>query len=90
MSSLKETERRLRELNRIQHSIEREIEAAEASVASVTAALGDPESYRSGSAGDLSRQYDEASERLRELYDEWERVCGEIADMQTALEELTK
>jgi len=82
MSSLKETERRLRELNKRQHSLEREIDAAEANVASLTAALGDPESYRSGSAGDLTKQYDEASEGLRALYAEWERVCEEIAATQ--------
>ena len=90
VSSLKETERRLRELSKSQGALEKSIEDAEANVVALTAALGDPESYRSGSAGDLAKQYDEASERLRGLYAEWDSMCEGIAETQTALEELAK
>lgn len=90
ISSLKEAERRIRELNKSRIDLEQKIERTESEVASLTEALGDPESYRSGTAGDLTKKYDKQSDHLHKFYAEWERVCEEISDVKTALEELAK
>jgi ATP-binding cassette subfamily F protein 3 len=89
VSSLKETERSLRELTKSRASLEKSIEELEHSVATLTAALGDADTYRAGSARDLTKDYEEASGRLHSLYAEWERVCEEIADTEKALEGFT-
>jgi len=88
VSLTKRAERRLRELNKGRAALEQHIEEVEESLSALTTALGDPESYRSGTAGDLAKEYDEASERLRALYAEWERVCEEISETEAAPGEL--
>ena len=90
MSSLKETEKRLRDFHKRRTELEKSVEETEEKVGRLTAALGDAESYRAGSAGDLSKEYDEASERLHTLYAEWESVCEGIAECEDALVELAR
>lgn len=85
VSSLRETERLLRDLTKKHSELEKVIEGLEASVQSLTSALGDADSYRDGSARDLSKQYEEASEQLHVAYAEWERIGGEIAETEKAL-----
>lgn len=90
VSSLKEMERLLRELAKNRASLEKSIEQLEHSVAALTAALGDADTYRAGSARDLALDYEEASGQLHGQYAEWERVCEEIANTEKALDELAK
>ncbi len=85
VSSLRETERLLRELTKKQHALEHEIAAVEDRVREVTEALGDEQTYRQGSPGDLSREYDELSDRLSRLYGEWEDTCERTQDVETQL-----
>ena len=90
VSSLREAERQLRELTKKHLQLESSIEELEAKVASITAALGDADSYRDGSAADLSRNYDQTSEALHQAYQQWERIGNEIAGTQKTLVEFEK
>lgn len=78
-SSLRETERLLRDLNKRLSDIEHMVAETEARLSELTEALGDEETYRSGAAKDLSEEYDKRSENLTKLYSEWEQVSEEIA-----------
>ena len=89
-SQLRETEKLLRDLSRNRSALETEIEQLEHEAEALTAALGDPQTYIDGSPGDLTRDFNKASERLAELYANWERVCEEISQTQRTLEEIAK
>ncbi|MEN6580818.1 MAG: ribosomal protection-like ABC-F family protein [Armatimonadota bacterium] len=85
VTSLREKERLLRELGKQQKDLEDAIHSTEERMSVITNALGDEETYRNGSARDLSLEYDELSARLSGLYSEWEAVCekvGEIEDIE--------
>jgi len=88
VSSLRESERLLRELTKKQRELEQEIAGVEDRIGEVTEALGDQETYRSGSARQLSKQYDELSERLPRLYAEWEETCDRVRGIEERLAEL--
>lgn len=85
VSSLREAEKQLRELTKKHVELEKTIEGLEARVQNVTHALGDPDSYRDGSARDLSKEYEETSEQLHGAYSEWEQIGEEIAETQRIL-----
>ena len=89
-STLREIERQIRELTKSRSAIENDIETLELSVEELTAALGDPETYRDGAARDLTLDYEQSSTRLHDLYADWERVCEEIAQAEKTLGELAK
>ena len=85
MSSLRETERRLRDLGKKRTELENGIEDTERKMAELTEALGDPESYRTGAAKDLSTQYEQESAKLHALYSDWEAACEEITECESTL-----
>ncbi len=90
VSSLRETERLLRELTRKHADLEKAIEELEQKAQAITIALGAPESYRDGSAKELSSAYEETSAELHRAYDEWERLGEEIAKTEKSLSCLQK
>lgn len=90
VSSLRETERLLRDLSRKHAELEKTIGDLEASLASITQALGDAEIYRAGSAKDLSKEYESNSDSLHRAYDEWERIGNEMAELERNLATLEK
>ncbi|MEN6356518.1 MAG: ABC-F family ATP-binding cassette domain-containing protein [Armatimonadota bacterium] len=79
VSSLREMERRKRELAKKQAELESKIHTVEERMREITEALGSEETYRNGSARDLSVEYDSLSEQLSTLYTDWERVISEVA-----------
>ena len=61
-------------------AIETEIATTEKSLAEISQAMGLPEVARdAGRLIALSEQYQQAESRLRELYDEWDRISVEIS-----------
>ncbi len=89
-SQLREMEKQLRTLIKTRDNLETDIERLEKEVAELTAALGDPDTYRDGAARDLTLDYDQASAKLHQLYAEWEIACEEISQTQKNLDEITK
>lgn len=85
LSSLREKERLLRQLGKRQRELEQSVEQMEQRMSELTVALGDEETYRNGSARDLSREYEELSEQMKSAIDEWEQVCEEIENLQAEL-----
>lgn len=85
VSSLREAERLLRDLNKKHSQLEDSVSTLEEKVQRLTQALGDPDNYRDGSARDLATEYDNASAALHDAYEEWERLAKEIADTQGLL-----
>jgi ATP-binding cassette subfamily F protein 3 len=57
--------------------VEREIGAVETRLAEVTGVLSNPAGHAGVHLGDVSREYDTLSQRLQELYGEWEILAGE-------------
>ncbi|MHB9038453.1 MAG: ABC-F family ATP-binding cassette domain-containing protein [Armatimonadota bacterium] len=82
LSSLRETERRIRELGKKQAELETLIHAAEERMHELTRALGSEETYRDGSARELSLEYDGLAEQLKHNYADWECVCDELTELQ--------
>lgn len=82
LSSLRETERKIRELTKKQIELETSIHATEKRMSELTDALGSEETYKNGSAKELSIEYDGLSDKLRQLYTDWECVCGELTELQ--------
>jgi ATP-binding cassette subfamily F protein 3 len=81
LSPLRELEQNLRALSKRRKEIESRIEESEKRIRELTAALGVDENYRNGSARELSKEYDDVSARLRQMYYEWESVCERIAEV---------
>ena len=82
ISSLREKERILKDLGKERETLEENIEQIEERMGELTAALGDEESYRNGSARDLSMEYEELAAKLHTIYADWERVCEKIAETE--------
>jgi ATP-binding cassette subfamily F protein 3 len=57
--------------------LEREIGSAETRLAELTAMLSNPSLHRNASIGDVSREFDSLSQRLQEMYGEWEGLAVE-------------
>jgi ATP-binding cassette subfamily F protein 3 len=57
--------------------VEREIGAVETRLAEVTGVLSNPAGHAGVHLGDVSREYDTLSQRLQELYGEWESLAGD-------------
>ncbi len=55
--------------------MEREISSTETRLAELTAVLANPAGHRGVSLGEVSREYDQLSHRLQELYGEWEATA---------------
>jgi ATP-binding cassette subfamily F protein 3 len=84
VTALRQRERAIRDLTKRQKQLEDDIHTTEARLVELTEALTNADNYRSGSARDLSLDYDEQSARLTALYAEWEQVCEELADAETS------
>ncbi|MCE5323297.1 ATP-binding cassette domain-containing protein [bacterium] len=84
VTSLREMERRKRELAKQQTMLESQIHQVEDRMREITEALGSEETYRNGSAKDMSTEYDRLSEQLSALYTDWESVMSEIATSENA------
>ncbi|HJX09450.1 MAG TPA: ATP-binding cassette domain-containing protein, partial [Candidatus Binatia bacterium] len=82
LSRLRELEQNLRALSKRRREIESRIEESEKRMGELTAALGFEENYRNGSARELSKEYDDVSAGLRQMYYEWESVCERIAEVE--------
>lgn len=82
VSSLREMERRKRELAKKQTGLEKQIHDVEQRMREITEALGSEETYRTGSARDLSVEYDSLSEQLSALYADWEQVVSEVTQYE--------
>jgi len=69
-------------LRRLQHSvgrIERELEAASADLAAITARLSDPDVYASGAdVAQLVEDYERQAEKVRRLEAAWEEAAGRL------------
>ena len=83
MTSLREIERRIRELSKKQTELEKSIHAVESRMNELTDALGSEETYRDGSARDLSKEYEELQGKLSDLYTDWEGVVDELTSINT-------
>lgn len=81
-SSLRETERLLRDLGKRQRELERRIHQVEERMNELTAAFADEENYRNGSARELTREYDALSSELADLYRDWEQVSEGIIEAE--------
>jgi len=88
LSSLRETERLLREHAKRQRDLEQVIAGVENRIREVTEALGDEQTYRGGSARELSNEYDQLSDRLPRLYGEWEELSDRVRQVEERLAEL--
>jgi ATP-binding cassette subfamily F protein 3 len=88
MSTLRQLEKQLRDLNKRQKELEGEIERTEARMHELTEALGNEENYRNGSAKDLSAEYEGLNTRLHSDYAEWEKVSEEIMVVEGELGEV--
>jgi ATP-binding cassette subfamily F protein 3 len=55
--------------------MEREIISAERRLEELTAVLSNPSEHRSANLGEVSREYDALTQRLQELYGEWEAMA---------------
>ena len=86
LTALRENERLLRRLERRRAELESEAHELEARQRELAEALGDQDSYRSGAAGQLSRDYDEVTARLDATYRDWEEVCGQSEEIRRLLE----
>ncbi len=82
ISPTREKERRLRDLNKQQRELEKDIEQMEARSGDLTIALGDEESYRNGSAKELSAEYEWLTRDLEAAYSRWEHICEQIAAIE--------
>jgi ATP-binding cassette subfamily F protein 3 len=82
VSSLRQMERTLRELNKRQKQLEDEIHAVEERMNEVTTLLGKDETYRNGSARDLTAEYERLQSHLTTLYADWEHVCEQTAALE--------
>ncbi len=83
-SALRQLERTLRELGKKQRELEEQIHQVEERMREVTELLGDEETYRNGSARELSLEYDDLQTRLNGLYSQWEQVCEKTAELESA------
>ncbi len=83
MTSLREIERRIRELSKKQTELEKSIHAVESRMNELTDALGSEETNRDGSARDLSKEYEELQGKLSDLYTDWEGVVDELTSINT-------
>jgi ATP-binding cassette subfamily F protein 3 len=82
ISELRHRERTLRDLSKKQRQIEEDIHSTEVRLAELTDALTDADNYRSGSARDLSLEYDSQSTHLTELYAQWEEICERLEQLK--------
>ncbi|MBP5093846.1 MAG: ABC-F family ATP-binding cassette domain-containing protein [Abditibacteriota bacterium] len=82
MSSLREKERVLREMNKRRKGIEEEIETLEAETETLGAALCDEENYKTGKIKEIKARYDELLSKTEKLYSEWEKLCEDIAETE--------
>jgi ATP-binding cassette subfamily F protein 3 len=87
-SPLKALQRELREYEKERTQLESSIESTEARMGELTEALADEESYKNGSAKELSEEYHALQARLEELYTRWETVCHEISRVESDIAEL--
>jgi ATP-binding cassette, subfamily F, member 3 len=67
-----------RELRGKVDALEREISGLETEQAKLTAELEDPETYQTGRAAALNREFLALQNRLEQLHAEWERVATEL------------
>lgn len=86
LTTLRSKEKAVRELTKKQRQLEDDIHQTEARLAELTAALANPDTYRSGSPAQLSGDYDHHSAKLAELYAEWESTCEQLAELETITE----
>jgi chromosome segregation ATPase len=77
----------LREFGKRQKELESEIEHTEERMQVITTALADEETYKNGSAGELSKEYDDHSSKLSNLYSEWEKVCEQLREVEAEVAE---
>lgn len=81
-SPLKARQRLLKELVKQQKEFESAIEHTESRLNEITEALADEETYRNGTAGELSREFEDLTGKLNGFYSEWEQVCEQIAEVE--------
>ncbi len=81
MTTLRQRERALRDFTKRQRQLEDEIHETEARLAELTETLTDADTYRAGSARDLSLEYDNQSMHLTNLYAQWEDICEELEQL---------
>jgi ATP-binding cassette subfamily F protein 3 len=83
MTSLREIEKRIRDLTKKQRELETYIHAIEDRMNELTEALGNEETYRDGSARELSKEYDKLQGQLSALYSDWEKVVDELTTAES-------
>ncbi|MEN6370837.1 MAG: ABC-F family ATP-binding cassette domain-containing protein [Armatimonadota bacterium] len=81
-SQLRVKERQLKELSKRQKELEHGIEQVEGRMGELTEALADEETYRNGTAGELTKEYDGLAAKLDTFYREWETTCSQVAELE--------
>ncbi len=87
-SPLRALERGLRELRKKRIITEDAIAEIEGRTQEITDALASEETYKDGSSGRLSKEYNELSMKLDSLYLEWESLCEEIGNHESQIREI--
>ncbi len=88
MSTLRELEKQAREIGKRIEEIEQDIHKTETRQAFLTEALANEETYRDGSAKELSAEYNSLDIHLKELYSEWETLGETHAEMESEIAEI--
>ena len=79
----KENERTARKLKTRVEKIEAEIQKLEVEIDRINAKLSDPTSFESEiSSGSLYREHDQLNKLMEQKLDEWEKVHGELEDLE--------
>jgi ATP-binding cassette, subfamily F, member 3 len=79
-----------RQLQEQVDTLERDIHKLEAQQATLTAELEDPETYQSGRAASLNREFVDLQDRLERLHQDWERVATELTALDAPTTAETK